>query len=522
MQPAVTSAPLDSGLILQWCIGILVVCLYSHDRFEKPSSVRWTTTFARYWFARTGYMAALIVLYLLLAGFFTDAQPFIQFFLPQSGTPGAPQMPDALPAPLFAALLLTSLLPHIPLLNNIDEGVKRLFQRIGNIPQEVRVLGSQLEKTRLVLPAAGRGYLVESMRELGIEEGWLDRPEYSLTHKWARIGLLYGTTRQWEGDVSFVHYVKQREQTFADISRRIEGVRKSSRTNRNGIVEDELAPVAEAFRNLSKELNEIHRDLCDLVAGGLLQVGRSPKQRQARLDELGFTVSEKQLRSPMSIHHIFLVGGAIFLIMLFASLIFQQFINPGPLNLQMRVLFLVPIIYCVSIMIAIFPKSAWEFANIQLAGQRPVMGYAASGAMAAAAAFIIQLVFRFVQGGNLLAIFSTPGRFTAALQTNLERWPWYFMTFFTTVAIAWAADNYYAAKEEPKWLRAAETLGLGLVFGLLQWIALELFELLPNASRWDGKEVRMIATSTLVGAFIGFFVPFYYRCGCRRERDASL
>lgn len=524
MQVAATvqNAPLDPGLILQWSLGILVVCLYSHDRFEKPCSVRWTTTFARYWFARTGYMATLVAIYLILAGCFTDAQPFLQFLLPQPGTPDVPKTPDALPAPLFAALLLTSLLPHIPHLNFIDEATKRLFQRIGNIPQEVRVLSDQLEDTKLVLPAGGSSHLVESMRELGIEEGWLGRPEYSLTHKWARIGVLYGAIKRWERSALFAHYVKQREQTFADISRRIEEVQKRIRTDQNGVLEDELAPVTEAFRSTKKELNQLHRDLCDLVAGGLLHVSRTPKQRQARLDELGFSISEKQLRSAFSVHHIFLIGGLIFLIMLFVTLIFQQFINPGPLNLQMRVLFLVPVTYCVAIVLAIFPKSAWGFANIRLVGHRPVMGYAASGAMAAAAAFIIQLVFRFMEGGNLLTIFSTPGRFTEAFLTNLQRWPWHFMTFFTTVAIAWAADNYYAAKEEPRWLRAAETVVIALVFGVLQWITLELFELLPNANRWYGKELRMIATSTLVGACIGYFVPYYYRRGYRRGEAAPL
>jgi UDP-N-acetylmuramyl pentapeptide phosphotransferase/UDP-N-acetylglucosamine-1-phosphate transferase len=149
------------------------------------------------------------------------------------------------------------------------------------------------------------------------------------------------------------------------------------------------------------------------------------------------------------------------------------------------------------------------------------MGYAASGAMAAVAAFIIQLLFRFVQDG--LAAISEAGKFTKALSTNLDRWPWFFMTFFTTVAIAWAADNYFLSRKEPKWLRAAETVGVGIVFGLLQWIVLEFFRYLPEAARWDvpGKREQMIITSALVGACIGFFVPSCYRRGCRRDLETE-
>lgn len=508
----------DPGLFIQWCVGILVVSLYAHDRFEKPCSVRWTTTFARYWVARSGYMGALVLAYLVLGGAFTDAGPLLKFFAAQSGA-DYPKTSDALPGPLFAALVLTSLLPHIQPLNFVDDAAKRLFQRIGNIPQEIRVLSDQLENTDLALPRDPSAHLLCTLQELGISESWLSHAEGSLTNKWARVGLLYAAAKRWDKSPVFEQYVKQREATFADMFLRVDKLRAKMRTNQQGVLEDELSPGAAAYRSVNKQLDEIYSALCDLIAGGLLQVGRSPKQRQLLLDELGFAVSEKQLRSPMSIHHIFLIGGTIFLVMLFLALISHQFVSPGHLPLNLRILFLVPITYCVSIVIAIFPKSTWSFANIQIAGQRPVMGYAASGALAAAAAFIIQLLFRFVQGGNLLAVFSKPGRFREAFETNLDRWPWFLMTFFTTVAIAWAADNYYAAREEPKWLRAAETAGMGLVFGVLQWITLELFRYLPEASRWDGRRVQMIATSMLVGACIGFLVPSGYRNGRRRERE---
>jgi hypothetical protein len=52
---------------------------------------------------------------------------------------------------------------------------------------------------------------------------------------------------------------------------------------------------------------------------------------------------------------------------------------------------------CTSIAIAIYSKSAWSFADIRVVGARPYMGYAAAAAAAVVAAFVIQLLLRFVR-----------------------------------------------------------------------------------------------------------------------------
>ena len=66
-----------------------------------------------------------------------------------------------------------------------------------------------------------------------------------------------------------------------------------------------------------------------------------------------------------------------------------------PLAPNMRVLVMVPIIYAIAIVSAIYPKSLFPFASRQLGGHRPVAAYALSGLVAAVAAFVVSLLFRF-------------------------------------------------------------------------------------------------------------------------------
>jgi hypothetical protein len=500
----------NMGLFIQWFFGSVVVVLYALDRFETPIPARGTTTFIRYWIVRTGYLVSMFLLYLFLAGAVTDVAPIVALLTGTSQQAISKDLKD-LPGPLFAALSLTSLLPHIPYLKRIDELVKCWFQRLGNIPLEVRVLSGQLKHTRVVLSREMLGGLRDTLDELGVKEKWISGRENTFKHRWARIAALYASIKQWDGAPTYMRYMAEHKSEFDGIVKRVYAVRDLDE-NTLATLDQDTDSLHPWRKRLFQELDALHQALCDFIAGGLLSGGWLPKQRHALLAGLGFEAASRPVQRLLTIHDIVLVGGVIFLIMLFTGLILNQNLQSTDLatNINMRALFMVPIIYCVTIVAAIYPKAFWPFADIRTVGQRPVMGYVASGMLAAAATFVIQLLFRYVQGG--IATMITPGSFTNAFRTNLDRWPWILMTFLMTIAIAWAADNHALTRKEPRWLRASETLGLACVCGLLQWVTLQLLLIFStNPGRWDGRVGQMIFTSTLVGAVIGFFVPHYYR-----------
>ncbi|RZI40489.1 hypothetical protein EGT07_22875 [Herbaspirillum sp. HC18] len=504
-------ATLSPGVVTQWLFGSVVVLLYAIDRFETPVPARGTTTFTRYWVARTGYVASLFLLYLLLAGAFTDAESILKMILNGTSPKTLGVDMTEIPGPLFAALMLTSLLPHVPYLKNVDELVKRWFQRLGNIPLEVRALSRQLQYTRVMISPQMAATLRDVLDELGIRKEWLTTRENTLKHKWARIAALYASVVQWNRHPAFMRYLAEHGTEFDDILKRVQAIRELDENTLAALSQD-AGPMQPWRKRMVEELGSLQQALCDFIAGALLQEGRSRRQRQVLLSELGFEAAPKPIQR-LTAHDIFLVGGIIFLMMLFTTLILNQNFTATDLasNISMRVMFMVPVIYCVAIVAAIYPKAFWPFADIQQVGYRPIMGYVVSGLLAMAAAFMIQLLFRYVQGG--LAAMIAPGSFMKAFRTNLDRWPWMLMNFLMTIAIAWAADNHALSKEKvPSWLRMSETLGLAAICGALQWVTLQLLlAFSTNPARWDGKVGKMILTSTLVGGIIGFFVPHYYR-----------
>jgi len=509
----------NMSLIIQWLFGSVVVLLYALDRFETPIPARGTTTFIRYWIARTGYIVSMFMLYLLLAGAFTDVAPILAILTDTSQQAISKELKE-LPGPLFAALILTSLLPYIPYLKRIDELVKRWFQRLGNIPLEVRALSGQLKHTRVVLSQAMIERLRDTLDELEVKEEWISGRENTFKHRWARIAALYASIREWDGTPAYMRYMAEHKSEFDEIVKQVYAVRELDE-NALATLDQDIGSVHPWRKRLLLELGALHQALCDFIAGGLLQGGWSPKQRHALLAGLGFEAASRPVQR-LTAHDIFLVGGMIFLVMLFTSLFLNQNLQSTNLatNINMRVLFMVPIIYCVAIVAAIYPKAFWPFADIGAIGHRPVMGYVASGMLAAVATFVIQLLFRYVQGG--IGTMISPGSFTNAFRTNLDRWPWILMNFLMTIAIAWAADNHALTKTEPRWLRVSETLGLACTCGLLQWVTLRLLLMFSsNPGRWDGRVIQMILTSTLVGAVIGLFVPHYCRKRSRVEATLS-
>jgi len=200
---------LDHTLLLQWAFGALVVGLYARDRFENPLPARYTTTFARYWVARVGYVGAMLALYLVLGGAVTDLdlKPLWRLL----DLDAIAKDDQSLPGPLLSALVLTALLPHFPYLSKIDESVKLWFQRVGNIPFEVRELSGQMRNAdfRLEPPVLAR--LRPQLQELGIDERDLGAPAQSFRLRWAQASVLHAMVQTWSDSRTYLRYVAERQ-----------------------------------------------------------------------------------------------------------------------------------------------------------------------------------------------------------------------------------------------------------------------------------------------------------------------
>ncbi|MEF7617584.1 hypothetical protein V4F39_26985 [Aquincola sp. MAHUQ-54] len=513
----------DQALVLQWLVGALVVVLYARDRFRNPRPMRASTTFWRYWSAWCGYVAAMVMLFIVLGGGITAIDPTMLWRLLQ-----VDEQTTALPGPLLSALLLTSLLPHFPLLGKLDEAVKQWFQRVGNIPFEVRELSAHLRSARYEPAADTIEQMLPAFKAHGVEPAWLQEPPDSLRHRWARSVALYTQVQHWEDARGYARYVEENRPALADVRSRLAAQAEilSAATLIELDRDTDSILVAYMRKKIVADMAALQRALCDFASGGVLNRGWNQAQRRMALAELGFS-PVPEARGPLNSHDLVLVTGIVFLAMLFVPLMTRRIFDPTPLPMSLRVLVMVPIIYAIAIVVAVYPKSVWAFASRKAGERRPVAAYALSGAIAAAAAFLVSLLFRFAfeTPGNVLQVLATPGAFSRAWHLTVERWPWLLMTFFATIAIAWAADDHLPGEGvPPRWLRWVEAAALAAVFGLLQWTVLQLFAAVMPADRVARlleSTARMIFTSVLIGGAIGWYVPHMCRAPGRRPRSAG-
>jgi hypothetical protein len=228
---------------------------------------------------------------------------------------------------------------------------------------------------------------------------------------------------------------------------------------------------------------------------------------------MGFRDLDKP-RHVLGSHEVVLITGLIFLAMMFVSLATRRFFQPTPLGQNFRTAVLVSIIYGIAIVVAIYPKAIWSFADIVRVGTRPVAAYVASAFVAVVAAFFVSLLFRFVfdQSGNLFQTISTPGAFRRAFEVSVQRSPWLVTTFIATIAIAWTADNRAGSVENvPAWLRAVESIGMCLVFVAAQWITFALLEASTPDFAAKLSQPKLLLTAAIIGVVVGGLVPHLYR-----------
>ncbi|WP_250532351.1 hypothetical protein [Caballeronia sp. ATUFL_F1_KS39] len=503
-------------VLWQWLIGVFVVVVYANDRFESPLPMRPTTTFVRYWIARSGYVLSMLLLYYVLSQAFSSAPALAAF----AGIDEIPSTLNNLPKPLLTALFLTSILPHSPILKKLDEVVKRWFERIGNIPYEVRELSGKLRNGEFMPPKEAAESIRDSLDRLGVKTDWLALPKNTLSGKWARTVALYATVRRWP-DSRFARFADRQREKLAEFDQQIEKLGISLRGDTLAMLDmSEHASLAAPLRQkLLTEIDTVYKELCDFVSGGVLECEWAPNSRYSTLAKLGFCSVSKPI-NPMRADDLVLVIGLIFFVVVVVIVLLGA-INGAADAASFRLAVLLPMIYGISIAAAIYPKAAWPYARMKFPGRRPIAAYAICGVLAVAASAPAALILRMVWSntGNPLDLLIQEGLFSRALNESIQRWPWYVGTFFTTIAIAWAADDYFGVADPPKWLRYAEALALAGFLVLVQFLVLQFFKNDDNLRafyqlRLEPNRSQIYINSAAIGLCIGFLIPHFYRRSC--------
>jgi hypothetical protein len=491
-----------------WILSAIFVCVFARSRFHTPSEYVASTTVWRFRIAAWLYYAAMLMIFLLLAFVISNDNGMININA-IFGT----DLRD-MSAPLVAALLLTTLMPNIPLLSALDEWLLTFFRDIGKIPSNVRRLRADLKNRNPIISEQIRdevSKLVESDHRLDLIQQQNLRFKPDLSPQWAytKVLVLFSRIERLESKEEWSRFIEVFQHHYASTGVAFEkltdqAARCFALRGKNYLptppIPEPNDPIGECERHLMGKCDEVYGELCELAAYGVLRSGRSRSHRMVMLAELGFPDLREDERS-IDPDQIVAVVFAIFIILLGSISLLGGSSNRPPHEVLLRSI-MVAVIYGVAIFCTLLLKPGPGKAGsgaATMANSRPMRMYLLAGLVSAIASLVIVTLFKTLMFQD----------FPKAAGDLRLSWPWAFMSFSFAMALAWLCDDNIDKKEDAKWLRWVEAVIAAVVMALiaaLVWYFLE--EVAPDRAP---KLPRLVVISGIIGLIAGFFIPSHYR-----------
>lgn len=493
----------------QWLIAGTVVSIYAIRRFNTPTSNKSSTTVARYYSALSAYLMSLGFLFVLFGGGLSVPPGELITFV-MYGAQSLPEDVQQLPGPLLSALLLTVVLPNVPILSKIDDWLRKSFQDMGNIPQEARRLSANMRRSSFVVPDG------ESLRQRVKERlaGFASKdivlePNNSPQFQWVKITALFVQVKSWPDTRKYDRFVESLSEDYSSIERDFERLGNKAlnccKLMRGVKTRDDKSAakaVDECVSNFREQADLLYKALCDFIARGILRCELTKQDRQEKLREMGFT-DLPQTRAPLNANQVVTMGGAVSLAILMGMISLSSQIPQ--MSRALFIAAMVGVMYGTAIVAAIYPKTIWTFASREKTGQRPIVAYVLSGVIAVGAAFLVSQTFKYVRFGDFLL----------ALNDTKWSYPWLLNSFALAMVTAFLADDFVTSKAKtPTWLRGTEALAAAAIMMGTGWLIRTMLTQIPNMPEDRIPELDVVlAVSGLVGSIIGFWVPHWYRVG---------
>lgn len=454
-----SSGGVDAGIVY-WLLGGFLVWNYAHGRFSSEKAIRSSTTYARYIMASASYILAMLGIFGLLTSLI-GAEQFLDLIneLPVKFETDSESMRQT--APLLAALFLTAGLPHIGLLQRLDDALRGFCEKLGNVPWEAQSLANRLMTSEYFVPEATRPYIVEQTKNLIDEHSFAE--QQTLIGKWLQVTALIMETGRWnESDnMRYLRFYSFFKSEHLDLEERWTWIRKGIKNK--GSLEDFQA-----------EIEKLRRQICSFVARGVLFAEISAQDRNKRLHEIGFKEVKRSARQFVTVHELTAVALLVFVVMMGSALMLG---GGDEMGRQLRTRSLISLIYVCAVWAAIYPKAVSPLWRASEDGTRPWLFYVLAGLLAVALRFVIAFIFN---------IFTYGFDFLASLELTIWSSHYSVTAFVAAVGISVLADNWHHQKTpEPKWLRWAEGGALMVVFisasiAIQQWRTAQ-FTALPDA-----------------------------------------
>lgn len=494
------------GIELGYLIAVLLTGFYAVTRFATPKAVRCQTTRFQYYGSCATYVISSVGLLILLTKVLEYKPEVLEIlYYPEK----APENFKHLDVSLVAALILTTLLPSVPVLRDVDAAMLRFFHRMGAIPLGAVRWAQRMNMAQLKIPekllAETKQFIANSallpdslMKELEQES---DLTPEGVRFRFTRCLALYVSLSGLRGWSGFAADFPEESAAFEKKMSSFFAQSVAFFALTAQLSQRQLEPVADSLEKFRSYALEAYEDIRLMLARVLLYSCNSDADVALQLEKVGFSIQRpSRIRVPANLLSLDVIGVVVLFVI---ATLFLSDRGPSGFSKALVVGALVGINNVIAATCALAPKQLWQFADFRSARERPFLSYLLSGACA------LTITLPLAYGSNLLLRAYFDQTFSFIVQAK-----WLLMPTVLAVALAFLCDDLIDADHEPWWLKLVESLGLAAIMALsgllvIRWLQVDWAVLHPGApARLPWVPVLLSAG---IGGLFGVTIPYWYR-----------
>jgi hypothetical protein len=504
-------------------LGLLLICIYSLDRFNTPTSNRASTTAVRYYAAASAYVLIYLFAYFILLYYPYLVDLFLKIFVNDKVLPA--EWAKTAPSTVIIAIILSVLIPKMPILAKADARLRNFLQSLAAIPYEALRLSKEIHDTPFSVPKNMQKKVEDDLKGRGFKEEDIVSDEGAASkHLWVKITALIFHLESWKKDTRFSAFAYERQDQFGRLQSRYKrlcgmAINCFSLLNQimPGDTEDPMNQAVTKFStNFMDEADSLFDEICNYVSQGVLKCKLTHGARCREIEDMGFAPTPDKTLHALSINHVLILSGILLIFLMLNFIVFFPAWEGHEKTLLM--ITMIGSIYSIAVICAIYPREWWAFFRQKPGKPMPVVGYLISGIAAVAISIPVSLLFK-----TLIFFMETPGPsnpFQKAWNHFAESsYPWMLMAFATVLIIGILVDSKQLRQLSENWRRWVEaglqSIGSMAAALLVHWL---LADIGPNADSAP-ERYRVLFVCGTIGFLIGAIVPSWYRRAHTRKEE---
>jgi hypothetical protein len=407
-----------------------------------------------------------------------------------------------LDAPLVAALVLTTLLPSVPVLRDIDSALLRFFHRMGAIPLGAVRWAQRMNMTQLTisekLVADTKLYIANSTLLPDSLAAQL-QPDFNLDSvrfRFTRCLALYVALNNLPGWTGYSADFPEERAAFEKKMSSLFAQSVAFFTLTTQLVQRQLEPAADSVDQFRSYALDAYEDIRLMLARVLLYSCNSDAEVAHQLTKIGFAIQRPSLiRLPLNLLSFDFAGVVVLFVITTVSL------ADGDFGRALAIGMLVAINQSIAAVCALAPKQLWNFADYRSARERPTLSYLISGACTLTITLPISFGFYLLRVHFPLDVHP--------LLPFAAQAKWLLLPTVLSIALAFACDDTIEADHELWWLKWVESAGLAALMGLSGFFVMHWL----SVNQPTTQHLLLIPSllSASIGALFGATIPHWYR-----------